>query len=157
MRAIHSTAEPSLHYSVQLYDGSYSILPRHEIYNLPPDKYQSDVEYLWSREKAWLGQSVIARMDSDGLYYPAKVEDLAEGTCHYQIRWANGGTQEQAAIHIFGPLTKRRVLRVHDYVIALTQTSEFCNTPPLDCVGISTQPIIHYTITLHARSHYYNS
>ena len=124
--AIHTTAAPGLHYSVQLYDRSTSILPRHEIYNLPPDKYQSNVDYLQSREKAWIGQRVIARNDSDGIYYPATVEGLAEGPGQYSIRWARGGSQQQQSVfHMFGSLTKRRELRIGDYVIAQTHPSKY--------------------------------
>ena len=118
MTAIHTTSDPGLHYSVQLYDGSASFLPRHEIYNLPQHKYQSDVEYLRSREKAWIGQQVFARSDVDGLYYSATVEGLGEGPGRYLVQWTSGETQEQAAIHVFGALTKRRDLRIEDYVIA---------------------------------------
>ena len=125
MTAIHTTSDPELHYSVQLFDGSHSILPRHEIYNLDPDKYQDDVEYLRSREKVWIGQAVVARSDSDGLYYPATVEGLAGRTGCYVVRWSKGGTQELEAVHMFGPLTKRRCLRIGDYVIAQTKPGEF--------------------------------
>ena len=121
--AIHTTADPVLHYSVQLYDGSSSFLPRHEVYNLPPDKHKSDVEYLHSREKAWLGQEVTARSERNGFYYHATVEELGEGPGRYLVRWPNGDTQVQEVIHMFGPLTKRRELRIGDYVIAQTQSS----------------------------------
>ena len=122
---IHNTVIPGLHYSVQLYNGSTTILPRQEVYNLPPDKYQSSIDYLNSREKAWIGQRVIARDDSDGLYYPATVEDLqTKGPGQYSIRWERGGEQQQSAFHMFGALTKRRELRIGDYVIAQTQPSK---------------------------------
>lgn len=124
--AVHTTSDPELHYSVQLYDGSNAFLPRHEVYNLPSDRYDSDVDYLSSREKAWIGQEVVARNDSDGLYRSAKVEGMGGGPGRYLVRWANGESQEQAAIHMFGPLTKRRDLRIGDYVIAQAQPSELC-------------------------------
>ena len=126
--AIHTTVDPGLHYSVQLYDGSTTILPRQEVYNLPPDKYQSSVDYLHSREKAWIGQRVVARNDSDGLYYPARVEALEEEEPgRYSIRWERGGEQKQSAFHMFGALTKRRELRIGDYVIAQTQPGKYLN------------------------------
>ena len=126
--AIHTTVDPGLHYSVQLYDGSTTILPRQEVYNLPPDKYQSSVDYLHSREKAWIGQRVVARNDSDGLYYPARVEALEEeGPGRYNIRWERGGEQKQSAFHMFGVLTKRRELRIGDYVIAQTHPGKYLN------------------------------
>ena len=121
--AIHTTADPVLHYTVQLYDGSSCFLPRHEVYNLPPNKHKSDVEYLRSREKAWLGQKVIARSERNGFYYHATVERLGEEPGHYLVHWPNGDTQEQEVTHMFGPLTKRRELRIGDYVIAQTQSS----------------------------------
>lgn len=141
--AIHTTVNPGPHYSVQLYDRSTTILPRQEVYNLPPDKYQSSVDYLQSREKAWIGQRVIARNDSDGLYYPATVEALAKGPGQYSIRWVRGGEQEQSAFHIFGALTKRRELRIGDYVIAQTQPSKY-----LKIVYLQNTIIMQYT-TLH--------
>ena len=95
------------------------------MYNLPSDKYQSCIDYLQLREKAWIGQRVIARNDSDGLYYPAIVEALAKGPGQYSIRWERGGEQEQSAFHMFGVLTKRRELRIGDYVIAQTQPSKY--------------------------------
>ena len=141
--AIHTTVNPGPHYSVQLYDRSTTILPRQEVYNLPPDKYQSSVDYLQSREKAWIGQRVIARNDSDGLYYPATVEALAKGPGQYSIRWVRGGEQEQSAFHMFGALTKRRELRIGDYVIAQTQPSKY-----LKIIYLQNTIIMQYT-TLH--------
>lgn len=56
------------HFSVQLYDGTETFLPQQEIYRLAPTKHQRDVEYLRAREHAWVGQVVLARRDTDGLY-----------------------------------------------------------------------------------------
>ena len=63
-------AESGLHFTVELYDGTQSLLPRQEVYHLARAKHHSDVEYIEKREKAWIGQAVIARNDSDGVYYP---------------------------------------------------------------------------------------
>lgn len=63
-------ASDGFHFSIKLYDGTKAFLPRQEIYHLAPAKHQQDVEYLWKREKAWVGQAVLARRDNDGLYLP---------------------------------------------------------------------------------------
>ena len=62
-----------IHFSVQLYDKSQVLLPRHEVYHLALAKHQRDVEYLQQREAAWVGLAVVARRDRDGFYLPGTV------------------------------------------------------------------------------------
>ena len=59
-----------LHYSVELYDGTKSFLPRQDLYHLAQAKHFKDVEYLKTKEKAWVGKDVVARRDETGLYLP---------------------------------------------------------------------------------------
>ena len=60
------------HFSVELYDRCKVLLPRHEVYHLAPAKHQRDVVYLQERESAWVGQAVMARSNTDGLYLPGE-------------------------------------------------------------------------------------
>ena len=53
------------------------------------------------------------------------MEALAKGPGRYSVRWERGGGQEQSAFHMFGALTKRKELRIGDYVIAQTQSSKY--------------------------------
>ena len=52
-----------------------------------------------------------------------------EGVCQYLIEWADGTTQVQEVMHMFGKLTKKRGLRLGDHVLALAVPGELC-----DCV-----------------------
>jgi hypothetical protein len=65
---VTGTTTDGLHFTVQLYDGIKTFLPRQEIYRLAPAKHSQDVQYLKKREKAWVGQVVVARRGKDGLY-----------------------------------------------------------------------------------------
>ena len=65
-------ASDGSHFSVELYDGAENFLHRRDIYHLAPGKYIKDVEYLRMKEKAWVGQAVVARRERDGLYLPGK-------------------------------------------------------------------------------------
>ena len=69
---IASIAADGLHFTVDLYDGSQTVLPRQEVYRLPESKHTSDVQYLKRKEQEWVGVACIARKDSDGLYYPGE-------------------------------------------------------------------------------------
>ena len=69
---IAGIAADGLHFTVDLYDGSQTVLPRQEVYSLPESKHDSDVQYLKMKEQEWVGVACIARKDSDGLYYPGK-------------------------------------------------------------------------------------
>ena len=69
---ITGMAADGFHFSVKLYDGAEAFLPRQDVYHLAQAKHQRDVEYLRTREKAWVGQAVLARRDKDGLYLPGK-------------------------------------------------------------------------------------
>lgn len=69
------------HFSVQLYDNTETFLPRQEIYRLAATKHQKDVEYLRAREQAWVGQVVLARRDTDGLYLKGMYTCACACTC----------------------------------------------------------------------------
>lgn len=61
------------HFSVKFYDETEGFLPRHDVYHLAQAKHQQDVEYLRTRERAWVGEAVVARRDRDGVYVPGKL------------------------------------------------------------------------------------
>ncbi len=67
-------AADGFHFSVEFYDGTEGFLPRQDIYHLARAKHQQDMEYLRTREQAWVGQAVVARRDRDGLYVPGKFQ-----------------------------------------------------------------------------------
>ena len=53
-----------------------AFLPREEVYWLPRDKHEKDVQYLQHQEKTWVGQATVARRDTDGLYYPGRTSPV---------------------------------------------------------------------------------
>lgn len=53
-----------------------------------------------------------------------KVESQLEGTRNYLIRWANGKSQVQEVVHMYGHLTRKRPLRIGDYVLGLADQRE---------------------------------
>ena len=53
-----------------------AFLPREEVYWLPQDKHEKDVQYLQHQEKTWVGQATVARRDTDGLYYPGRTSPV---------------------------------------------------------------------------------
>ena len=61
-----------LSFTVESYDTSQTVLPRHEVYRLPKTKHDSDVEFIRNREAEWVGVACVARNDSDGLFYPGE-------------------------------------------------------------------------------------
>ena len=65
---VTGTTTDGYHFSVELYDGTKNFLSRQEIYRLAPAKHGQDVKYLKEREKAWVGEGVVARREKDGLY-----------------------------------------------------------------------------------------
>ena len=69
---ITGIAADGYHISLKLYDDTESLLPRQEVYHLAKAKHLQDIEYLKSREQAWMGQEVVARRDKDGLYLPGR-------------------------------------------------------------------------------------
>ena len=56
----------------------------------------------------------------------------------YEVHWVDQTAQAQEAVHIFGPLTKRRPLRTGDHVLALADTSEEETAVPLTITTIVT-------------------
>ena len=54
-----------------------------------------------------------------------KVESQVEGTRNYLISWASGRSQVQEVVYIYGQLTRKRPLRIGDYVLGLADQSEF--------------------------------
>lgn len=78
--------------SVQFYDGvqvcrlcspsagvcqSFVFFPqghllRHEVYGVSPSNHAAIVGYIHQQEQSWLGKAVVARRDSDGVYYPGE-------------------------------------------------------------------------------------
>lgn len=94
---------------------------------------------LEERRRWWLGRTVIARSDTDGIYYPGEtissVEHLTKDTAAivkeelkqqlYEVQWADNTTQPQSIQHIFGPHSVNRSLQPGDYVLALAMTSEY--------------------------------
>lgn len=69
---VTGTTADGFHFTVELYDGTKTFLPRQDIYRLAPAKHSQDVGYLREREKAWVGQIVVARRERDGLYTQGK-------------------------------------------------------------------------------------
>jgi len=61
-----------LSFTVDLYDGSQTLIPRQEVYRLSQAKHQGDVQYIHEREEAWIGVACVARSNSDGLYHPCE-------------------------------------------------------------------------------------
>ena len=53
----------------------------------------------------------------------------------YLIKWADGDTQEQEVIHMYGRLTKQRPLRTGDKVLALAQTRKCVHQTPTYTAG----------------------
>lgn len=69
---VRGVVNDGLHFTVELYDGTHALLPRHDLYYLEPSKHSEDVLYLQQREAMWPGKAVIARRDRDGYYLPGK-------------------------------------------------------------------------------------
>jgi len=65
---LHETKQHSVIHT--LFPSTQALLHRDELYWLPRDKYESDIQYLRQKEEDWVGQAVITRRDTDGLYYP---------------------------------------------------------------------------------------
>ena len=97
-----------------------TLLPRQEVYHLPPLAATAAVLYLQQQEGAWLGQTVVARKDSDGFYYPGspsscvlctgtqacysaahagKVTRKLDKSQNFKIQWTNGSCQDQVYIY----------------------------------------------------------
>lgn len=45
-------------------------IPRDEVQVISPDQYKAAVARIQERDKCWVGQVVLGRKDSDGVYYP---------------------------------------------------------------------------------------
>ena len=94
-----------------------------------------------------MGHTVIARRESDGVYYPgmyvclSNFGERSETVCTYiyiytavvkeqlgrqcyRVQWAEGTEQTQTILHMFGPPTVRRTLQAGDHVIALAMAGE---------------------------------
>ena len=46
------------------------------------------------------------------------------GSRRYIVQWADDSFQEQEVLHMYGPLTRKRPLRIGDHVIALADPSK---------------------------------
>lgn len=65
----------SIYLLVQLnsYFAVKATLNRKDVYWLDAEKYHQDVRAIEEQENSWVGQVVVARSNTDGLYYPGKV------------------------------------------------------------------------------------
>jgi hypothetical protein len=59
-------------FSVRFYDGREDVIPREEVYYITHDKFTADVEFIVRCEESLVGKAVVARNDSDGLFYLGK-------------------------------------------------------------------------------------
>lgn len=117
-----------------------------EVYQLTPAQHEAAASLLEEIGKTWVGQTVITRRESDGVYYPGmyilvRITDKPQGILYckavvkeqlarqcYQVQWAEGTEQTQTIQHMFGPPTVRRSLQPGDHVIALAMPGETrCN------------------------------
>ncbi|CAI8046777.1 von Willebrand factor A domain-containing protein 3B [Geodia barretti] len=103
-------------FCVEFYDGLQAF--KSEAHQLTPAQHGTAVSLLEERGKCWVGHTVIARRESDGVYYPAVVKEQLGRQC-YRVQWAEGTEQTQTILHMFGPPTVRRTLQAGDHVIAL--------------------------------------
>ena len=56
-------------FSVRFYDGREDVIPREEVYYLSHEKFSADVDYIVHCEESLVGKAVVARNDTDGLFY----------------------------------------------------------------------------------------
>jgi hypothetical protein len=103
-------------FCVEFYDGLQAF--KTEAHQLTPAQHGTAVSLLEERGKCWVGHTVIARRESDGVYYPAVAKEQLGRQC-YRVQWAEGTEQTQTILHMFGPPTVRRTLQAGDHVIAL--------------------------------------
>lgn len=63
-----------------------------EVEFLPLTLYETAVTLLQERDSCWVGQAVVARMDSDGIYYPGQPQLINLGKCNeFIIVFSCGG------------------------------------------------------------------
>ena len=84
--------------TVRLYDDTVVRCSKQFVHLLPSPKYQEDLRYIVEREHSVVGKVVIARSDSDGLFYPGRVLKHLAFPQVYLIGWKNGSTQTQVWI-----------------------------------------------------------
>lgn len=56
-------------HQVRYYDGIEAMVPREELYKLPPEKFEADCAYILACEESLVGQAVVARNDDDGTFH----------------------------------------------------------------------------------------
>jgi len=54
--------------SITFYDGTKSIVEREDIFLIDSAAYERDIEYINKCEDDMIGQAVLARDDTDGVY-----------------------------------------------------------------------------------------
>ena len=59
---------PDLWIDVRFYDGAEARVPREEVFKIPVQKFEKDVEYILKCEDQWVGQAVVARREETGVY-----------------------------------------------------------------------------------------
>lgn len=73
------------------------------------------------------------------------------GACLYLVEWADGSTQQQEVVHMFGKLTKKRGLRQGDHILALAMPSR-SQALQQACQSLSHGLLVR-SRGLHARHH----
>ncbi|XP_064636642.1 von Willebrand factor A domain-containing protein 3B-like isoform X2 [Lineus longissimus] len=120
---------PDLWLLIRFYDGQEARLPREEVYRITPDKFEYDVAFILQREDQWVGQAVVARDDTTGLYHLASVTERVGNGRQYVISWADGNLSVQTSAAIFGAFTKRRPLAIGDHVLAIADPVRLAYLP----------------------------
>lgn len=132
-----------------------------EVEFLPLPLHETAVTLLQERDSCWVGQAVVARRDSDGVYYPGQPQLLNLCACmrsslcsavvvdklvgqHFQLQWSDGSYQKQSILHMFGSLTSHRAVHAGDHVLALAMAGE------LIVVGVCTDHLcVHVQVLGH--------
>ncbi|XP_028400268.1 von Willebrand factor A domain-containing protein 3B-like [Dendronephthya gigantea] len=118
-------------FSVRFYDGREDVIPREEVYYLSHEKFSAAVEFIVHCEERLVGMAVVARNDTDGLFYLGHVRDRVGNGRQYVVQWPEGDTQVQSSSLIFGAHTKRHQLAIGDKVLALSDKAQGIYEPGL--------------------------
>eukprot|EP00794_Sanderia_malayensis_P007171 gene7171-7977_t len=115
--------------TVRSFDGQEAVVTREEMYLLSHEKFERDCAYIDACEEGLVGQAIVARNNTDGMFYLGAVRERVKGPRNYLIEWADQTLQIQNYAFIFGAHTKRRSLNIGDHILAIADQGTFAHLP----------------------------